>query len=74
MTEKEKMQKQMLCDANYDKDLLDERARAKDLCYRYNQLLPSDEEGQQALMKKLLGKTKSALCIRASLMRCISAV
>ena len=44
MTEKEKMQKQMLYDANYDKDLLEERAKAKDLCYRFNQLCPSDEE------------------------------
>ena len=32
MTEKEKMLKQMLYDANYDKSLLEERARAKDLC------------------------------------------
>lgn len=29
MTEKEKMQKHMLYDANYDKDLIEERARAK---------------------------------------------
>lgn len=36
MTEKEKMQKQMLYDANYDKDLLDERTIVKELCYQYN--------------------------------------
>ena len=51
MTEKEKMQKQMLYDANYDKDLLEERAKAKDLCYRFNQLCPSDEEGQGEIFR-----------------------
>ena len=65
MTEKEKMQKQKLYDANYDKDLLNERVKAKDFCYDYNQLRPSDEEGQQKLMKQLLGKTKGAFCIVA---------
>ncbi len=45
MTEKEKMQNQMLYDANYDEDLLQERNRAKDLCHEFNQLRPSDSEG-----------------------------
>ncbi|MGI6721984.1 MAG: sugar O-acetyltransferase [Anaerovoracaceae bacterium] len=65
MTEKEKMLKQMLYDANNDRDLLAERAKAKDLCYEFNQLRPSDEKGQQLLMKKLLGKTKDAFRILA---------
>ncbi len=65
MTEKEKMLLQKLYDANYDPSLLEERKRAKDLCYEYNQLRPSDEEGQTALMKKILGKTKGAFCIVA---------
>lgn len=51
MTEKEKMLKQMLYDANYDKSLLEERARAKGLCYEYNQTRPSDEEKQTEIMK-----------------------
>lgn len=57
MTEKEKMQRQMLYDANHDESLLEERAAAKGLCYEFNQLHPSDECGQQELIKKLLGKT-----------------
>lgn len=65
MTEKEKMQKQMLYDANYDMDLLNERDRAKDLCYEFNQLYPSDKEGQKVIMRKLLGKTKGDFCIVA---------
>ena len=59
------MLKQMLYDANNTKELSNDRARAKDLCYDYNQLRPSDENGQQELMKKLLGKVKGAFCIVA---------
>ena len=65
MTEKEKMQRQMLYDANYDKELLAERVRAKELCYDFNQLRPSDVEGQQKLLRRLLGKTGENFCITA---------
>ena len=41
MTEKEKMQRQLLYDANYDTDLLQERMTAKELCYDFNHLRPS---------------------------------
>lgn len=54
-----------LYDANYDKKLIEERKQAKDLCYQYNQLPPSEEEGQRQVMKKLLGKTKENFCILA---------
>lgn len=64
MTEKEKMQRQMLYDAN-DPALTAERTEAKELCYRFNQLRPSDERGQRALLKELLGKTKGAFCVLA---------
>lgn len=63
MTEKEKMLKQMMYDANYDKELLQQRNQAKDLCYEYNQFRPSDEQGQKAVMRKLLGKTKENFAI-----------
>lgn len=65
MTEKEKMLKQMIYDANYDKELLEERVQAKELCYDYNQLRPSDEEGQKRIMQRLLGKTKESFTIIA---------
>ena len=65
MTEKEKMLHQQLYDANYDQKLIEERSVAKDLCVQYNQLLPSDVDAQQQLMKKLLGKTKDSFCIMA---------
>ena len=65
MTEKEKMEGQLLYDANYDADLLEERLRAKELCHAYNQLSPSDTEGQRALMGRLLGRTEGEFCILA---------
>ena len=57
MTEKEKMLAHQMYDANYNKELHDERIAAKELCWEYNQLRPSNEEGQRAVLKKLLGKT-----------------
>ena len=65
MTEKEKMQKQMLYDANYDRELIRERAAAKELCYDFNSLRPSDEEGQRRIMRELLGRTRGAFTIVA---------
>ncbi len=65
MTEKEKMLKQMLYDANYDEDLMQERIRAKDLCYEFNQLRPSDSDGQKKILKRLLGKTGERFCVTA---------
>lgn len=65
MTEKEKMLKQMMYDANYDKELLEERTKAKELCYEYNQLRPSETEKQAEIIRKLLGKTKENFCITA---------
>ena len=58
---KGKNAEQMLHDANDAKELSDDWDRAKDLCYDYNQLRPSDEEGKQKLMKKLLVEVKGAL-------------
>ncbi len=65
MTEKEKMQRQMLYDANYDKELIEERRIAKDLCYEFNNLRPSDEDGQREILSRLLGKTADNYCIIA---------
>ena len=63
MTEKEKMKNKMLYNANYDKELIEERIKAKDLCYEYNQLRPSNIEEQERIIKKLFGKTKTAFSI-----------
>ena len=58
MTEKEKMLAGEIYDANYNEELAKERLQAKDLCYEYNHLKPSDLENRTQIMKKLLGQTK----------------
>ena len=55
----------MLYDANYDPELIRERAAAKELCYDFNSLRPSDEEGQRRIMRELLGRTGGAFTIVA---------
>ena len=65
MTEKEKMQRQMIYDANNDEELMTERKVAKDLCYDFNQLHPSDEPEQQRLLNQLLGHVGKNTCIVA---------
>lgn len=65
MTEKEKMQRQMIYDANNDEELMTERKVAKDLCYDFNQLRPSDEPEQQHLLHQLLGHVGKNTCIVA---------
>ena len=65
MTEKDKMGRQMLYDANYDKELINDRIAAKELCFEYNSTRPSDEEKQKELLTRLLGKTRKNFCITA---------
>lgn len=65
MTEKDKMGRQMLYDANYDKELINDRIAAKELCFEYNSTRPSDGEKQKELLKRLLGKTQENFCITA---------
>lgn len=65
MTEKEKMLRGQLYDANYDAQLEAEREKAKELCYEFNRLRPSDRQGQEALLRQLLGKAGANLRITA---------
>lgn len=65
MTEKDKMGRQMLYDANYDKELINDRIVAKELCFEYNSTRPSDGEKQKELLTRLLGKTQENFCITA---------
>lgn len=63
MTEKEKAKLGLLYDANYDKELIKERDKAKALCHEFNQLSPLDKERQKQILKNLLGKTDNEFCI-----------
>jgi acetyltransferase-like isoleucine patch superfamily enzyme len=63
MSEKEKAEKGLLYNANYDKALIEERSFAKGLCHEYNQLHPKKVEERKTLIKKLLGKTRENFLI-----------
>lgn len=58
MTEKEKVKVGKLYNPNFDKELTKERAIAKDLCYEYNKIKPSDIENRKEIIKKII-KTDS---------------
>ena len=59
------MLKGLLYDANYDEELIQARTRCKDLCFAFNQLMPSQSAEQAAILRKLLGKVGRQFCITA---------
>lgn len=65
MSEKQKMLAGLIYDANHDPDLIEERKHCKERCYDYNQLRPSAEAQQQALIRQLFGKTGNTFTITA---------
>ena len=54
-----------LYDANYDEELLKERAACAEMLYDLHQLRPSQEEERRALLRRLLGKTREHFSIVA---------
>lgn len=68
VTEKDKMLSGELYDANNDEALLAERAHAKELCYDFNQLRPSDAAGQRTILRELLGEVGKGACVTAPLL------
>ena len=63
MSEKDKMLAGELYDANYDKELIKDRYTAKDICFEYNNLKPSDIEGKDKIIKKLFAKTGKQITV-----------
>lgn len=59
MSEKDKMLAGILYDANNDKELIKDRCKAKDICFEYNNLRPSDSEGKDKIIKNYLQKQES---------------
>lgn len=55
----------MIYDANYDKELAEDRVMCKDKCYEYNQLRPSQEKEQIGLIRGLFEDTKEHFCVTA---------
>jgi Acetyltransferase (isoleucine patch superfamily) len=56
MTEKEKVASGEPYNANYDRELVEERARCKSICFEYNHTPPSNGERRNAIISKLFGK------------------
>lgn len=65
MTEKEKMLSGRMYDAMNDECLMQERLRCKDLCHRYNQLLPSQMKEQKEILEKIVGRVGKNPCVVA---------
>ena len=53
----------ILYDANNDKELIKDRCKAKDICFEYNNLKPSDYENKDILIKKLFAKTGKQIIV-----------
>lgn len=54
MTEREKLEKGLWYDANYDTELLEERANAEELYFYFNQTNPKDAAKKEEILKQLL--------------------
>ena len=63
MTEKEKMLAGEIYDANFNKELIRERMKAQDLCYKYNSIKPSNIKKRQSTIRRIIGKTKNNFLI-----------
>ena len=66
MSEKDKMLSGELYDANYDKELIKDRYKAKDICFEYNNLKPSDFENKDKIIKNLFAKTGKQIMVEQS--------
>ncbi len=62
-SEKEKARSGELYDANYDPELIAERAACKEECYRLNRLAPSETTEREEIVRRLLGETKGSFLI-----------
>lgn len=64
MTNRERMEKGLWYDANYDLELLEMRNQADDLCFEFNNIRPRFKKERQRILKKLmpdLGENVSVL-------------
>ena len=53
MKKKKKRDNQELYDGNYNQNLIEEMKRAKDLCFEYNNIKPSEREKRKEFIKKI---------------------
>lgn len=65
MTEKEKMLRGEIYDANNDKSLIEERKACKTILHEINMLSPGDNERRYELFRKLIGSHKGDFIIES---------
>lgn len=65
MTEKEKRDAGMLYNANYDKEIIEDLSKCKDICHEYNLLKPSQYKERSEMLEGLFGKVKSILAVQS---------
>lgn len=65
MTHKERLEKGLWYDANYDREVLALRSRADELCLLFNQTLPSDTTKRSTLLTQLLPNMGEGVTILA---------
>lgn len=63
MTEKEKMLAAEIYNPNYDEELIKERTLAQDLCFEYNNIVPSKLEERDGLIRRIINKAGERLLI-----------
>lgn len=66
MTEKEKRDNQELYDGNCNEEMMKEREKAKDLCFEYNLIKPSNRKEREQLIKKIFAKTGEDILVESS--------
>ncbi|MDE5655300.1 MAG: sugar O-acetyltransferase, partial [Clostridia bacterium] len=64
MTEKEKSKLGFLYNP-YTKDLIEDRSKCKDLCFKFNSILPSDIDNQRIIINKLIDDPSNTAIITA---------
>ena len=65
MNEWNKAQAGYLYDANYDREVVENRTKCADLYYEFNQCKPSDTKKQAEIIKKIIGCIKGDFVITA---------
>lgn len=65
MNELEKRAAGMLYDANYNQEIINDLNKCKDICFHYNQIMPSKINERNEILKGLFGKVKSILCVQS---------
>lgn len=57
MTEKEKGLRGEFYNPNYDEEIIEARTKIQDLCFEYNNTMPSNLEKRKKLIEEIIGKT-----------------